>query len=272
MFKFFLVKNFVDVWENIFHVILLNIFMMIVFFGLATLWFVQGFFSAGAVVSFIIYFVFLVLLSGLGCTVLFAEGKNAAAAARAEGVSFRRFFKALPGTALPGLEAGFVFSVIFLIARYSLPYYVRSFAQSGNFVLLLLAAFVFWFLVVTVLSVQYLIPVMNLLGNGFFKSLKKCYIIFFDNTLFSIGLTLLNAVSVLLSVVTFGLAPGFCGIIFNVTNALKIRLYKYDWLEVNPDLTARERKDVPWAELLVKEKEMLGPHPIKNALMPWKQI
>ncbi|MCR5218263.1 hypothetical protein [Treponema sp.] len=271
MFKFFLVKNFVDVWENIFHVILLNVFMMIVSLALVLAWFLQGFFSAGTFLTLVIYFAFVTVISGIIFTLLFAEGKNAAAASRSEGVSFGSFFKSLPSSFTDGIKAGLIFTLFFAVARYSIPYYIKSFSSTGNFVFLLLAAFIFWFIVVTVLSLQYLIPVMSLMNNSLLKSLKKSYILFFDNTLFSIGLFILNLISAALSVVTFGLAPGFCGIIFNSTNALKIRLYKYDWLEVNPQLSAKEKKDVPWNELLVKEKEILGSHPIKNALMPWKQ-
>lgn len=271
MFKFFLVKNFVDVWENIFHVILLNVLMIVFFLALTLSWFLQGFFNFSPLLTLAVYFAFVAVISGLTFTVFFAEGKNAASAVNAEGVSFSNFFKSIPSVFISGMKAGLVFTLAFAVVRYSLTYYAKSFASSGNFLFLLLAAFIFWFFIITLLSLQYLIPVMSLMNNSLFKALKKSYILFFDNTLFTVGLFILNIVSVILSIVTFGLAPGFCGIIFNSTNALKLRLYKYDWLEVNPTLSAKEKKDVPWSELLVKEKEVLGPHPIKNALMPWKQ-
>ena len=61
------------------------------------------------------------------------------------------------------------------------------------------------------------------------------------------------------------------GIMITNMNAFRLRMYKYDWLEVNPDLTMEERKDVPWDALIAKDKKTLGPRPLKSFIFPWKE-
>ena len=61
-----------------------------------------------------------------------------------------------------------------------------------------------------------------------------------------------------LSVFLFMLLPAPSGILLAQTNALRLRLYKYDYLERHPELQTRsERKDIPWDELIREDKEIL---------------
>lgn len=55
------------------------------------------------------------------------------------------------------------------------------------------------------------------------------------------------------------------------SGALKLRLYKYDWYEVNPGMTKEQRRDVPWQELIEKDKRILGPRKWKSFIFPWKE-
>lgn len=273
MFKFLLKKNFVDVWDNIFHVIITNaITTAVILFAIFILPWSASFLNVPeGTASSAMWAAMVLLQSILISIVVFAESENAAQAVSCGGTKFSSFFKGIPNVLSHAVAAGIFFGAVYMVIRISLPFYFAMFTDKGNFVFLALAAFLFWFLVVTALALQYLLPIYALMHNSFFKSLKKCYIIFFDNAAFSIGLGILNLINAALTLVTFGLAPGITGISITSTNALKLRLYKYDWLEVNPDLTKQEQKDVPWDELLKKDNEMLGPHPIKSALMPWKR-
>ena len=49
--------------------------------------------------------------------------------------------------------------------------------------------------------------------------------------------------------------------------ALKLRMYKYEYLEKNPNA---KRKDIPWETLLAEEKEYLGKRTLKGFIFPWK--
>ena len=52
---------------------------------------------------------------------------------------------------------------------------------------------------------------------------------------------------------------------------IRLLLYKYDWIEVNPGLSAKERKNVPWNDLLAKDRKLLGPRTLKGFFFPWKE-
>ena len=104
-----------------------------------------------------------------------------------------------------------------------------------------------------------------------FKCLKQCFILFFDTAMFTIGIFFHNIILLLLTVVTFGLVPGINGITVSTTNALRLRLYKYDWLEENDAFNDIEkRRNIPWDELLEEDKESLGPRKLASFLFPWK--
>ena len=269
MFSFFLKKNFVDIWENLFHLIVVNIITVaVICLSIFFIPFVFAAIPAEDNIRLILDFLTVITVSVAVTTVIFAESANAKNISYYETASVKSFFKSIPSVFKHSAAAGIFFGLVYMAARISLPYYA---ALADQLYYRALAVFLFWFLAVTVIALQYLFPVYALMGNHFFKSLKKCYIIFFDNVAFSIGLTLVNILNVAISLLTLGMAPGIAGISYTCTNALKLRLYKYDWLEVNPGLSRKEQKNVPWTDLLKKEEEMLGPHPIKNALIPWKR-
>jgi len=111
-----------------------------------------------------------------------------------------------------------------------------------------------------------------LMHNNFKKCLKKCFIVFFDNTGFSIFMAFYNLVMIVLSVFFVGFVPSLAGILIADTNAMRLRLYKYDYLEEHPELkTKKERKQIPWEELLYDDKETLGPRNFKSFFFPWRE-
>ncbi|MBR4011819.1 MAG: hypothetical protein IKI98_03255, partial [Spirochaetaceae bacterium] len=87
---------------------------------------------------------------------------------------------------------------------------------------------------------------------------------------FSIFIFIYNLILAVLSCVVFVL-PGFSGICLSLNNALRLRLYKYDWLEEHPDIPLKEaRKQIPWGELIAEDYETLGPRSFKSFIFPWK--
>ena len=108
--------------------------------------------------------------------------------------------------------------------------------------------------------------------NNFRKCLRKCFIIFFDNTGFSILVALNNLVLFIFSVLFVGLIPSIGAMVINNQNNLRIRLYKYDYLEEHPELNnKKDRKKIPWEELIYDDRETLGPRKFKSFLFPWKE-
>ena len=85
-----------------------------------------------------------------------------------------------------------------------------------------------------------------------------------------IVMAIYNLVLIALSIFFIGLIPSMAGISIGNTNALRIRLYKYDYLEEHPEITGRQRKKIPWEELIYEDRETLGPRTFRSFLFPWK--
>jgi hypothetical protein len=275
MFRFFLKKNFCDVWDNLFHLALINFILTLILAGGFYLCYAVGKMGLDEGKLNLLTIAAIIFICMVFHVFLFAEGDNEAAIVRFETPHFKNYFKNILPSIKDGMLFGFFVAMLGVIAFITLPYYFSIWlpadGSKGHLWGLLLMSLSFWFLVITLLALQWFLPVRSLMGNKFWKCLKKCYLIFFDNTGFSLLLALNNLVMLIITIFTLGLVPGFNGICLANTNALRLRLYKYDWLEVNPGLTRKQAKDVPWDELLAKDKHTLGPRKFKSFIFPWKQ-
>ena len=104
-------------------------------------------------------------------------------------------------------------------------------------------------------------------GDGPVKTLKKCFIVSFDNPGKSLFLVLHIIFDTVISVLTVGLLPGISGIMLSGAGMTKLLMKKYDWLEENPGKT---KKDINWDELLEEERENVGVRTLKGMIFPWK--
>ena len=69
----------------------------------------------------------------------------------------------------------------------------------------------------------------------------------------------------------FSIFMGLYTLILAALSILPIRMYKYDYLEEHPELkTPRERRQIPWEELIYEDRETLGPRKLRSFLFPWK--
>ncbi len=271
MFGFFLKKNLCDVWDNMLHTILINLPMMLLFvlgyFFCARMSGIQSLGNTGIMISVTV----CCLIWGI---LYLAEGENAAKISRYEGPRYKLFLKQILPSIKDGILLGLCASILILAVLISLPYYFKIWhpmdGSEGNWVGLLMMSCVFWVVVIASLAIQWILPVRSLMHNSFRKCLKKSFIIFFDNPIFSLGVALVNIANILISFVSLGILNGPATTAITLTNALRLRLYKYDWLEINPGLTKAQRKEVPWEELIAKDKEMLGPRRLRSFLFPWK--
>jgi len=274
MFKFWFKKNFCDGWDNLFHLIVPNLVIMasvvlgiLLCIGVNSLPLSEGWKN---LLSFIAIFI----ACGFICIFVFAEGDNCAQIANFDSPSFKNYFAQIVPCIKDGLFFGFFLALLGSIMYVSFPYYYRVWipadGSKGSLFGLVFMSVVFWFFIISILSLQWFLPIRSLMKNNFKKCFKKSYIIFFDNTWFSIVIALNNLLLTVLSVICLGLIPGISGLILANTNALRLRLYKYDWYEVNPGMTKQQRKEIPWDELLENDKETLGPRKFKSFIFPWK--
>ena len=262
MFGFLLKKSFCDGWDNLFSLVIINVLSLFTGLGIFFL------FNLVKENDLLIYLVFV-----LACLIFsiyaFAYGELSGKIANFDGVGILDFFRAIPSVLKDAVLYGLMTAAIVLISVVAFDYY---FVQMQTLFGFFLGAMILWIDVLLLLSLMWFIPIRALMHNNFKKCLKKCFIIFFDNTGFCLLIGLYNLVMIALSVVFIGFFPALTGILIADTNALRLRLYKYDYLEEHPELqTKRERRQIPWEELIYEDRETLGPRKFKSFFMPWKE-
>lgn len=274
MFGFLFKKNFFDIWDNMFHVLGVNVIYTVLllsevfgFLGLCRLEIPDG-------TKIIVLGAAIIVFSMILHVFIFAEGKNAEKISNYSSPKMSLFFSNILSSVKDGFLFGFLFAMLIIVTFVSIPFYLRlSFSEdatTGSFVGLLLAFFVFWILVFVLLGLQWFMAVRNILHNNFRKCLKKSFILFFDNFWFTVGMALINLLNLIVTVFTMSLMPSFTGIQICVTNALHLRLYKYDWYEVNPGMSKEQRRAVPWDQLLQKDRKLFGERKLRTLFVPWK--
>ena len=261
MYLFFIKKNFYDGWDNMLTLIVINLVVMAASLGLLSLVY--------ALQQSVPVVIALILVSGIVISILaLASGEVASSAANFGSAHIADFFRAIPSCIADGIRFGLVLAVVGAAAYVCIPFY---FAQKTLIAIFIGAMFV-WLVVLTLLSLQWFVAIRSLMHNDFKKCLKKCFLIFFDNVPFSLFTALYDFFLTVLSVFFFGLLPSLSGITLAQVNALRLRLYKYDYYEAHPELkTSKEKRYIPWDELLQNDKETLGPRSFKSLIFPWKE-
>ena len=261
MFGFIIKKNFFDGWDNLLSVVLFNVIFLFAGIGLVMLNALASKYTILTVVSFIFTFIVLSIL-------IFAYSDTAAHIANFDGVRLVDYFKAIPGVLKDAILFGVMNAVVIMVSTFSIRYY---FMEMQSLAGVALGAAILWIVVFYFLAIQWFIPIRGLMHNDFKKCLKKCFIILFDNTGFTLAMSLYNLIQIAISVVCIGFFPSMTGILIGNTNALRILLYKYDYLEEHPELkTKKERRQIPWEELIFEDRQMMGKRTLRGMLFPWK--
>jgi len=261
MYLFFIKKNFYDGWDNMLTLIVVNLVVMAASLGLLSLIY--------ALQESIPLIVALILIFGIVLSILaLASGEVASSAANFGSAHIADFFRAIPSCIADGIFFGLVIAVIGAASYVCIPFY---FAQKTLPAMFIGSMFV-WLVVFTLLSLQWFVAIRSLMHNNFKKCLKKCFLIFFDNIWFSLFTAAYTFFLFVLSIFFLGLLPSLSGIALAQVNALRLRLYKYDYHEAHPELkTPKEKRCIPWDELLQNDKDTLGPRSFKSLVFPWKE-
>ncbi|AEJ20758.1 hypothetical protein [Gracilinema caldarium] len=256
MIGFLIKKTFFDLWDNLFRLAIVNL----------------GFIISAAipillptVLADIPLLALVVILAGTFWCILYLVATALSVKSISDYGSFgyadfvKNLKEGLPTALLIFITAGFWF----LLAYVALPFYTKL----GTMVGLFAASLVFWTLVILLMAFQYLLPIRARLDRKAGKILKKSFILFFDNPLFSIFLFIHNLIILVLSFFLAFLAPGPAGILLFLDEALRLRLLKYDWLEAHPEA---DRRHIPWEELLAEDREKTGTRSLRSFIFPWK--
>jgi len=220
------------------------------------------------IISFPPLSVFVFVAGILWCFVYLAAAALSVKAVSDYGIfGFSDFWANLKEGWKTGLALGITVFLLYVIARYSIPFYVRMNSLVGVF----FAAVIFWSIAAAVCSLQFFFAVRARLDTKLVKVFKKSFRIFFDNPGFAIYSLLHTIVTLILSVIIAMLLPGPAGALLFLDEALRLLLLKYDWLEANPDQTgSNKRRKIPWDEILIDEREKTGTRSFRSFIFPWK--
>ena len=256
MIGFLIKKNFFDLWDNLFRVALLNLGFIA---SLAIPVFIPTLLEGAPVLGLAVLFIGI-----LWCFIyLSAASLSLKSVSDYGGFGFADFFNNLKTGWLMGIIAGVIVFLCYLLVSVVMRFYLSMNSMPG----LLLAAVIFWTLVVGVLSLQFFFTVRARLDTKISKIIRKCFVFFFDNPGFCVFTFLNNIVMLVISLFLAFLFPGPAGILLFLDEGVRLRLLKYDYLEANPDAN---RKKIPWDALLIDERERTGTRSLKSFIFPWK--
>lgn len=260
MIGFFIKKAFYDGWDNLLQILFINAMLM----GIA----IGGYYLAGKTATLVPLSVLILLAAvGLDGVLLVAVSAMMSKVAAYKSYNLKDFIAAVKET----WKHGFLFAGVLALAGFVFMVTVPFYMGLGNAVGFALAVLMFWVAVVVLLSLQWFLPIRSQLDAKFVKCLKKCFVIFFDNPGFSLFMFVYSVIVLILSMVTMMLAPGIAGLILAYNEALRLRLYKYDWLERHPELEFKAaRKAIPWDELIADDVETVGDRSFRSFIFPWK--
>ena len=257
MLGFVIKKTLCDMWDNLFHIVLLNLGLLVT---IAFLIYIPLFFQDIPSIFFMILFIGIVLVS----VYMGAASGMCRDLSDYRSPNFDEFIAHLRKSYTSSLSFAFLNALIILIIYFSLLYLKASKAPSGRFIL----SGLLWIALIWMGASLYFFAIQSRLDNEFKKIMKKMFLVMFDNLGLTVLLLLLCPLLLIISSFTAFIWPGIASVILLVNVALKLTLYKYDYLKEHPDV---RRNEIPWNELLLDDKEKLGERTLKRILFPWKE-
>lgn len=164
--------------------------------------------------------------------------------------------------------AGLALGAIYVLHGFLISVAVPVYGGMDSVLGLAALAFLFWASVIWVIASLFYFPIRSRLDTKISRILKKCFIVFFDNTGFAIYTAFGAAVIALLSLFTAFLLPGITGMLIWMQVGFKLRLYKYDYLEEHPD---SNKRSIPWDALLLDDRDRVGKRTLRGMIFPWKE-
>ncbi|MDR2808777.1 MAG: hypothetical protein LBB43_07220 [Spirochaetaceae bacterium] len=256
MIGFLIKKTFYDSWDNLLKIVLMNLGFIIC--AMVPI-FIPPLLEGVPVLGFIMLFIGIALC----CVYLSTVALSLKSISDYSFLGFVEFFGNVKHALPAGLVLGCFVFIAWLLIDIAIPFYLSMNSLVGLF----LAAVIFWTMAIGFFSLQFFFAIHFRLNGSILKSLKKCFIIFFDNSFFCIFSFVYNVLCLAVSVLLAFLMPGPAGLLLFLDEAFRLRLLKYDFLEENPDVP---RKKIPWDTLLIDERERTGTRSLKNFIFPWK--
>jgi hypothetical protein len=256
MIGFFIKKAFFDGWDNLLILALLNLgYIIIIVAVLAAPTAFPTSLSATLLLLLACVFLFYFYSGGVA--------RYTAELAADRSPELRNFLQYCRESLKTSAALAGITGVQLIILSVGFPFYL----SVGGIFSMIALSILFWVSVLWWLVSLWVYPVSMQLETSVKLQLKKSAILFLDNTGFTIFLGFYSLFNFFFSIVTAFLIPGFAGIRLSRQIALKLRMYKYDYLEENP---GADKKNIPWSALLIEDKEKMGRRTFKGMIFPWK--
>ncbi len=257
MVGFLIKKAFFDFWDNLLRVVMINIgFVILMGAGVWGPYLLRAHLLPAFIVFFIVVTAFHIYI---GAASMFI--KQMVDYETPTMKDFLSYFKEIWKS---GLFLSFIATAQVVLIVIGFPFYLSVGGMLGIGAL----SIIFWASIAWWLASQYFFAIRARLDTKIGKIFKKSFIVFIDNTGFTIFLGLATIAVFIISVLTAFLLPGFAGIIIWHQAAFKLRLYKYDHLEAN---TNADKKIIPWNKLLKEDRERVGKRTLRGMIFPWKE-
>ncbi|MCI7534319.1 MAG: hypothetical protein MSA36_04890 [Treponema porcinum] len=274
MLGFFFKKNFYDGWDNVLFIFVPNLILDLFFLIGGGLFYLGT--KVNGTAGIIIWGCTVLLVITAGSILSLAWAESAAKIADYESAEIKPFFTSLKTCIKDGILYGIVLFAVLLVSAAGIIFYFRPVSGATLPFIGLMAGSVFFWIMLTIISALFWYPSLRaIMHNPFKKSIKKCFIILFDNIGSCVVLGIYNFFLLIISIIMVGLAPGLGGMGLSRVNFLRILLKKYDYLEIAEKEAAGKkpvfRNKIPWQELLKEDIEITGSRSIKSFFMPWKE-
>lgn len=261
MIGFFIKKSFFDGWDNLIGIVLMNILFVL---GLGLVYLSLSLLQTSVILGVVASVCTLLIVNLVIGTVSFMTNEYVNGDRPGFSDLKDAFLGSWKGALLHSVISFLLFIMVFII----IPFY----GSFQNLIGVFIIAMLFWLTVFFTLALLYLFPIMAQLGDNPLKALKKCFLIVFDNILFSIFLLIYTLVNLIMSILTALLLPGITGILMSHQVALKLLLLKYDFLEEQQEGPEKgKRRKIPWDALLIDEQEKVGHRTLRGMIFPWKE-
>jgi len=268
MFGFFLKKSFCDFWDNLLYCFFCNTILLV---GIAAVLMGMASLANAPALPPSLQMITSLGLAAIGAFVVLlfyaSLNRHAKEIAFYKAPSLKETFQGIGKSWKEALVLLAMILIMALLCLVGIPFYL----QMGSLFGLFLASMLFWAVFITVMAMQWFLPLRAQLDDPIMKSVRKCYLLFFDNPGFTFAMFLYSLVLTALSVFLVGLLPSFMGLLVEWNVALKLRMYKYDWIEQHPEVPVKEVKhQINWYDLLEYDRDTIGPRTLKNIFFPWK--
>ena len=256
MLLFCIKKTFFNMWDNMLDIFLMNVVMILLVCGLGLL--------LGTVYP-VPFLFFICLFSGF----LLLNFYMGAVSRYTRDISDHSkggiivFLKYLLSSWKQSIVSSVIMFLLLELAVDIIPFYFNSDSIVSLIIMLLLSQV--W--IIAFLSGLYYLPVSFRLTDKIRKSIQASLLLLFENRGFTFymffGIIIIIVISLLFLFLLFGPAT----IMLWINVCVKLRLYKYDYLETHP---LADKKKIPWPELISRDEELIGERTLRGLIFPWK--